>query len=76
MNGYVKNIPAGKLFGFIRAGNGKEYFFHRADYNGHWDDLLIDMQGPDKIEVQFDIVDSAKGPRAGNVHRIDHPNEG
>lgn len=71
MNGYIANIPEGKFFGFIKAGNGKEYFFHRSDFNGHWDELLREFKFvKDKINVQFDIVDSTKGPRAGNVIRI------
>lgn len=72
MTGYIIKMPAEKFFGFIKAGNGKEYFFHRADYNGHWDDLRREFDFvKDKINVEFDVVDSSKGPRAGNVRRIE-----
>jgi len=71
MTGYITKLVEGKVFGFIRVGN-TEYFFHREDFHGHWDDLTMDYyKSKEKIEVEFDAVDSAKGPRAANVRRVD-----
>lgn len=72
MEGFVKNIPEGKDFGFIRVPNSKdEYFFHRSDFLGDWDDL-VDTFNENKnktrvMNVTFEAVKSAKGPRAANV---------
>jgi len=70
MTGYVTSMPSGKFFGFIKAGD-REYFFHRADYSGYWDDLRLLFDSRTKVEVEFEPVDSAKGPRAANVRRVD-----
>lgn len=70
--GKVIRIPQGKNFGFIRY-EKKDYFFHRDDFNGHWDDLVSDIISQE-IDASFDIVDSIKGGRAGNVKRVDYPN--
>lgn len=78
MVGTVKNVIAKKAFGFVRAA-GKEYFFHKDDFIGHWDDLVNDHEhkhgDKDSIPVEFDVIPSAKGPRASKVRRTDHPNQ-
>jgi cold shock CspA family protein len=79
MHGLVKNLVQGKNFGFIRGEDGKtEYFFHREDFAGFWDDLVTDWQrGKNShIAVEFDVVNSPKGIRAAHVRRLDHPNQG
>jgi cold shock CspA family protein len=78
MKGVVKKIPARKGFGFIRGTDSIEYFFHRDDFYGHWDDLEVDFNAANiEIEVEFDPNPrSPKGPRAENVKRLDHPNRG
>lgn len=76
MIGTVKNVLAGKNFGFIRDSEGVEYFFHREEFNGHWDDLIDDMgNGTKKIKVQFEPTSTPKGARAVNVSRMDFPNQ-
>lgn len=77
MKGTVKNLVNGKMFGFLRDADNNEYFFHREDFSGHWDDLVFDWaKGKNShIEVEFEVVQNAKGPRAANVHRTDHPNQ-
>lgn len=74
MIGIVKTLMPRRLFGFIKAEDGKEYFFHRDDFKGFWDDLVADDSDKD-VEVTFDIVESTKGLRAGNVSRTDFPNQ-
>jgi cold shock CspA family protein len=74
LEGIVKTITS-KNYGFIRVPNGNEYFFHKADFNGFWDDLVHDYERRDtSVKVRFEVVDSPKGPRAGNVTRMDFPN--
>lgn len=73
MKGIVKNIVANRNFGFIRA-SGVEYFFHRENFNGHWEDLEADIKKKDRVEVEFEVQDSPKGPRAKDVKRTDFPN--
>lgn len=74
MNGVVRSLPEGKMFGFIQAGDTKDVFFHRDDFSGHWKDLLTDFRRGKPVPVEFELVDSPKGPRAANVRRVDHPN--
>ena len=78
MKGYIKNIVAGKGFGFIIEPQTRiEYFFHRDDFNGHWNDLIDDYaNGLEQIPVEFSIVKSPRGPRASSVVRTDFPNQG
>lgn len=72
--GYVKNVTDKKHYGFIRSGS-TEFFFHEQDFNGHWADLVEDVGNKNsRIEVEFEIGDSPKGPRARNVRRLDFPN--
>lgn len=74
MRGIVRGVVVGRGFGFTRVNNKGEYFFHRDDFNGHWDDLVSDAS-VNQIEVEFEPVDSLKGLRAANVRRLDYPNE-
>lgn len=75
MKGIVKTLVANRNFGFIKGNNGGEYFFHRQDFNGHWEDLEADHKIAQNVEVTFDTVESPKGPRAANVRRVDFPNQ-
>jgi len=78
MTGVVKNILGNKGYGFILADMTRiEYFFHRDDFIGHWDDLVSDTENEVgvKIPMEFAIVDSPRGPRAANVRRLDYPNQ-
>lgn len=76
MKGHLKTLKEQGNFGFIRAENNGEYFFHKSDFNGHWDDLVNDFKYPGfgQIPMSFEVVDSPKGPRANKVKRMDHPN--
>lgn len=71
MTGRVLRVIEEKGFGFILGNEGGEYFFHRTDFDGFFEDLISDLQKGVYVEVQFDPVKSAKGLRAGNVVRND-----
>ncbi len=73
MEGMVKNIVVKRGFGFITSGK-QEYFFHKDDFYGHWDNLLEDVFAQQRVPVEFEVKESPKGPRASNVRRTDHPN--
>jgi cold shock CspA family protein len=75
MKGNVVKVVGDKRFGFIRSQNQGEYFFHKDDFSGHWDDLVVDMRTEKEIPVTFDPGESTKGLRAANVRRLDWPNE-
>jgi cold shock CspA family protein len=76
IKGVVKPLMPGKMYGFIKVdGEPKEYFFHKDDFDGFWEDLQADLLDRNaKIEVDFEIKQSEKGPRAANVKRLDWPN--
>ena len=71
MNGFVKNVAGMKQYGFIKAEDGKEYFFHKEDFSGFWNDLAIDVENGRTVNVTFESVPSDKGPRACEVVRVD-----
>lgn len=62
LTGSIKRIVADKGFGFILAGDGKEYFFHNsACTQTRFDDLREGQS------VTFEVGQGPKGPRAENV---------
>lgn len=72
MQGTIRSMKADKGFGFIRGTDGKEYFFHRSGFTGHWNDLVDDFDRKlPPVEVRFKVVPSDKGPRAELVERMD-----
>lgn len=71
MRGTVIKVMAAKKFGFIKGIDGKEYFFHQQDFFGFFDDLAMDFEAGRALEVEFNAVESQKGPRAGEVKRVD-----
>lgn len=64
-------------FGFIKVpGEGKDYFFHRSEFNGYWDDLVRDWTENPNIQVEFEPRKEPNGrKRAINVVRVDWPNQ-
>jgi CspA family cold shock protein len=62
--GRVKWFNAEKGFGFIEREGGNDVFVHFS---------AINMEGfktlEEGMEVQFDVVEGAKGPQAANVSR-------
>lgn len=77
MTGKIRSLPEGKNFGFIDGGGDKkkDIFFHRDDFQGHWNDLLHDFRKGQVIEVEYESEQSMKGLRAKEVRRTDHPNQ-
>jgi cold shock CspA family protein len=64
MTGTIKKLDKVKKFGFIRATDGKEYFFHSSALkNAKFDDL---QEGQEVTE--FEDAEGAKGPRAEDVY--------
>jgi CspA family cold shock protein len=57
-------VTAGR-FGFVRADDGNEVFFHRTELTTVDFDALQEGE-----QVTFDIVDSPKGPRARNLQKV------
>jgi cold shock CspA family protein len=71
MRGTIKRIMDEKRFGFIQGEDGKEYFFHSSEFQGYYDDLVEDVKKKQRVPVEFAVMASPKGPRAGNVIRTD-----
>lgn len=62
MTGTIKKMVTERRFGFIRAGNGQEVFFHAsAVKDADFASLTVGAA------VTFDIETGDKGPRAVNV---------
>jgi CspA family cold shock protein len=62
MTGTIKKWSPERRFGFIRAGNGQDVFFHGSSASGSDSDWLRVGQ-----EVDFDLQEGEKGPKAANV---------
>lgn len=61
--GTVKKVVSDRGFGFITAGDSKDYFFHRNALDSSLDfDRLV---GGEKVE--FEIEQGPKGPAASHV---------
>ncbi len=61
--GTIKKVVSDRGFGFITAGDEKDYFFHRNSLDSSLDfDRLV---GGEKVE--FEIENSPKGPQASRV---------
>ena len=66
IKGRIKSLTVERGFGFIRASNGDEFFFHLTAVQGTTFDQL--REGDD---VVFQEVPSARGRRAANVALAD-----
>ena len=66
MKGTVKMFDKEKGFGFIHCDDGKDYFFHYSAL------VMDDYKTAEKGEnVEFDVEESTRGPRACNVRKVD-----
>ena len=60
--GKIKKLVRDRGFGFISDTDGKEVFFHQSSLVDTGFDALNEDQ-----EVEFEVEESPKGPRAVNV---------
>lgn len=65
MNGTVKWFNAKKGFGFISDEEGNDVFVHYSGLNMEGFKSLDEGQ-----QVEFDVVQGAKGPQATNVTKL------
>ena len=63
--GTIKKLVSDRGFGFITTPEGKDFFFHRNDLDSTLD---FDRLGGGE-QVDFELEQSPKGPRAVKVHR-------
>ena len=61
-SGKIKKLISERGFGFISDSDGRELFFHQS---GLVDVKLSDLT--ESQEVEFEVENSEKGPRAVNV---------
>jgi cold shock protein len=62
MQGTIKRVIRDRGFGFIRAADGQEIFFHRSALQGLNFESLREGDN-----VEFELERGEKGPRASNV---------
>lgn len=63
MIGTIKKVTRERGFGFIRAEDGTEYFFHQSELHGglRFEDLREGQR------VSFEAQQAEKGPRAADI---------
>lgn len=60
--GKVKWFNTQKGFGFVTGDDGVDAFIHHSEIQGEGFKDLAEGQ-----EIEYDVVDSDKGPRAANI---------
>jgi len=68
--GSVKWFSQEKGYGFLTAENGPDVFVHHSAIEGTGFKVLYEGE-----EVEFDVIQEAKGPKAQNVVRLNPPAE-
>ena len=63
--GKIKRLMKDRGFGFIRTADGQEIFFHQSSLTDQTFEALSEGQ-----EVEFEVEQSPKGPRANKVRLI------
>jgi len=66
LKGDIKRLIRDRGFGFIRAEDGREIFFHRSALEEIDFDALEEGNS-----VEFDVEKGPKGPRAVNIRMIE-----
>jgi cold shock CspA family protein len=70
MDGRLVRIYKDLSYGFINS-EGKDYFFHRSDYDGDWDALCLDRTHGIEVHLEFEPKRTDKGLRAAEVSLSD-----
>ncbi|MDA2921371.1 cold shock domain-containing protein [Desulfobacterota bacterium AH_259_B03_O07] len=66
VQGKIKKILEDKGFGFIRADDSREIFFHKSGLQGV---TIKDLKEGDPVEFDVEKGPDGRGPRAVNVKR-------
>jgi cold shock protein len=69
-NGTVKWFSQEKGYGFLQREGGADVFVHYSAIDGGGFKVLYEGE-----EVEFDIIEEPKGPKAANVVRLNPPAE-
>lgn len=69
-SGTVKWFSQEKGYGFLQREGGADVFVHYSAIDGSGFKILYEGE-----EVEFDIIEEAKGPKAANVVRLNPPAE-
>ena len=69
-NGTVKWFSQEKGYGFLQREGGADVFVHYSAIDGAGFKVLYEGE-----EVEFDIIEEPKGPKAANVVRLNPPAE-
>jgi CspA family cold shock protein len=69
-NGTVKWFSQEKGYGFLQREGGPDVFVHYSAIQGNGFKVLYEGE-----EVEYDILDEPKGPKAANVMRLNPPAE-
>jgi CspA family cold shock protein len=69
-HGTVKWFSQEKGYGFLQREGGADVFVHYSAIDGAGFKVLYEGE-----EVEFDIIEEAKGPKAANVVRLNPPAE-
>lgn len=57
---------------FVKS-KGKDYFLHRTAFSDSWNDMMNELARGKKVDVEFDIEDSPKGPRVSKCQLLPIP---
>lgn len=71
MRGTLRKLVSEKKYGFIKT-EKTDYFFHKENFDGHWDDLATDHENGIEITMEFEPIRTDKGLRAEEVRRVDN----
>lgn len=65
MKGKVVKFNKDKGYGFIKSEDDRDIFFH-------WSSIVMDGYKILNVgdEVEFEVAESERGPRANNIHKI------
>ncbi len=66
MRGVVKRVIRERGFGFLRADDGREIFFHRSALTGGSFESLSEGTA-----VEFEVEKGGRGPRAVNLRVVE-----